>query len=48
MIVEGYLNAKSYHYDPVELSDLVDFNANLVNLMEEDNIVTVENGVVDE
>ena len=43
-----YLAAKYYHYDPVELNDLADFNASLVNLIEEDNIATVENAVVDE
>ena len=43
VIAECYLDAKYYHYDPVELSDLVDFNANVVNLLEEDNVVTVEN-----
>ena len=47
MIVECYLDAKYYHYDPVELNDLADFNANLVDLLEEDNIRTVENAAVD-
>ena len=48
VIVECYLDAKYYRYDPEELSDFVDFNANLANLVEEDNVVTVENAVVDE
>ena len=48
-IVECYLDdAKYYHYDPVEILDLVDFNANVANLLEEDNIVTVENAETDE
>ena len=48
VIVERYLDAKYYHYDPVELNDLADFNANAANLPEEDNIVAVENAVTDE
>ena len=28
VIVECYLDAKHYHYDPVELTDLSDINAN--------------------
>ena len=47
-IVECYLNAKYYHYDPVEILDLVDFNATVANLLEEDNIVTVESAEADE
>ena len=42
VIVECYLDAEYYHYDPVELTD------NLADLLEEDNIVTVENVVMDE
>ena len=44
VIVECYLDAKYCHYDPVELNDfvelddLVDFTANLANMIEEDNI----------
>ena len=48
VIVECYLGAKYYHYDPVELNDLADLNANVVNLLEDDNIVTVENAMTDE
>ena len=32
VIVECYLDAKYYDYDPVELNDIVDFNANVVEL----------------
>ena len=32
----------------MEILDLVDFNANVANLLEEDNIVTVENAETDE
>ena len=38
VIVECYLDAKYYHYDP----------ANVANLLEDDNIVTVENAETDE
>ena len=33
VIVECYLDAKYYHHDAVELNDLADFNAELVNLI---------------
>ena len=48
VIVECNLDAKYDHYDPVEILDLVDFNANVANLLEDDNIVIVENATTDE
>ena len=48
VIVECYLGANYYHYDTEELHDLVDFNANLANLVKEDKIVTVKNAAEDE
>ena len=30
--VECYLDAKYYHYDPVQLNGIVDFNTNFANL----------------
>ena len=43
VIVECYLNAKYYQYDPVDLLEFVEFNETVENLLEDDNIVTVEN-----
>ena len=48
VVVECYLDAKYYHYDPVELNDIVDFNANFANLVEQDNIVTVDDAFLEE
>ena len=48
VIVECYLDAKYYHYDPVELNDLADFNADFANLVEGVHIVTADNATVDE
>ena len=48
VIVECYLDAKYYHYDPVELIDLADINATFANLVNEDYIASVEEIVVDE
>ena len=38
----------NYHCDPVEILDLVDVNAYVSNLLEDDNIVTVETAETDE
>ena len=46
--VEGYLDTKYYHYDPVDLTDLVDIDANFVNMVNEDNIQTVPEAIIDE
>ena len=43
MIVECYLEAKYYHYDPEDIYELIDFNVNAENLVESDDIVTVQN-----
>ena len=48
VIVERYLDAKYYHYDPVELFELAAFNETVESLLEEANIVTIENAVIDE
>ena len=48
VIVECYLEAKYYHYDPSDVYELVDFNVNVENLIESDNIVTVQNIETDE
>ena len=48
VIVECYLNAKYYQYDPVDLLELVELNETVENLLEEDNIVTVQNAEMDE
>ena len=48
IIVECYLDAKYYHYDPVEILDLGEFNATVSNLVEDGNVVTVENAETDE
>ena len=44
VIAECYLDAKYYHYDPVELTDMV---ANFANLANEDNILTVYEATMD-
>ena len=46
--VNAILDAKHYHYDPVELIDLADFHATFVNLVSEDSIMTVDDVVIDE
>ena len=38
MIVECYLDAKYYHYDLVEVTDLVDVYAHFANLANVDDI----------
>ena len=43
VIVECYLEAKYYHYDPEEIYELIDFNVNAENLVKSDDIVTVQN-----
>ena len=48
VIVECYLAAKYYHYDPADIYELVDFNVNAENLVESDDIVTVQNIKTDE
>ena len=45
VIVECYLRAK--HYDPVELTDLSDINANFVYLASSDNIQTASEATMD-
>ena len=42
VIVECYLEAKYYHYDPEDIYELVDYNLNADNLVESDEIVTVQ------
>ena len=46
VIVECYLDAKCYDYDPVELVELAEFNETFENVLEESNIVTVENAAI--
>ena len=48
VIVECYLDVKYYHYDPVEILDFVEFNETVENLLEEDNVVTVDNVEINE
>ena len=48
MIVECYLEAKYYDYDPANIYELVDFNVNVENLVESHDIVTVQNIETDE
>ena len=48
VIVECYLEAKYYHYDPSDIYELVDFDINVANLIESDDIVTVQNIETDE
>ena len=42
VIVECYLEAKYYRYDPEDIYELVDYNVNAENLAESDDIVTVQ------
>ena len=42
------LNAKYYQYDPVEVSNIVEFNESVANLLEEDNIVIAQKAETDE
>ena len=48
VIVECYLEAKHYRYDPMDMLELVDCNATIENLIESDNIVTVQHMETDE
>ena len=48
VIVQCYFEAKYYHYDPSDIYELVDFNVNVENLLESDDIVTVQNIETDE
>ena len=48
VIVECYLEAKYYHYDPADIYELVDFNVSAENLVESDDFVTVQNIEIDE
>ena len=48
VIVECYLDAKHYPYDPVELIDLADIHANFVNLVNDANVATVAEIILDE
>ena len=41
VIVERYLNAKCYHYDPEDIYDMCDYNANAKYLAESDQTVTL-------
>ena len=40
VIVECYLDAKYYHYDPVVLADLPENHANFAHLLNSGNVVT--------
>ena len=48
VIVECYLEAKYYHYNPEDIYELVDYNVNAQNLSESDDIVTVQKIETDE
>ena len=48
VIDECYLEAKYYHYDPIDMLELVEFNDNVENLVETDNTVTVQHTEMDE
>ena len=50
VMVECYLEDKYYHYDPTDMLELVDFNADVEHLIESesDNIVTVQHMETDE
>ena len=48
VIVECYLEAKYYHYEPMDMFDLVVFNKAVENLIESDDIVTIQNAEADE
>ena len=41
VIVERYLDAKYYHYDPEEIYDMCDYNCNATYLAESDHAVTL-------
>ena len=41
VIVERYLDAKYYHYDPEDIYELSDYNVYAENLAESDNVVTL-------
>ena len=45
MILERYLDAKYYHYELVELTDLPENYANFAYLVNSDNIVTVSEAI---
>ena len=42
VIVERYLDAKYYHYDPEDIYELGDYNVYVENLAESDDIVTMQ------
>ena len=42
LIVERYLDAKYYHYDPEDIYELGDYNVYAENLAESDNIVIMQ------
>ena len=46
--VECYLDAKYYHYDPVDMLEFVEFNETVENLIEADDIVTLQYMETDE
>ena len=48
VIVERYLDAKYYHYDPEDIYELSDSNVNAENLAESDNVVTLNSIETDE
>ena len=47
ILVECYLDVKYHHYDPVELTDLSDVNANFAYLANSDSILTVNETTID-
>ena len=48
VIVERYLDAKCYHYDPEDIYELSDYNVYAENLAESDKIVTLNSIETDE
>ena len=48
VIVERYLDAKYYHYDPEDVYELSDYNVNAEHLAESDNVVTLHSIATDE
>ena len=42
VIVERFLEAKYYHFDPEDIYELSDYNVHSENLAESDNIVTMQ------
>ena len=48
VIVKCYLDAKYYHYDKTDMLELVEFSDTVENLIELDNIMTVQNAEIDE